>query len=179
MANKYTVLESINMASTHYAERIFDCVATEDIENGTFGYLNGLADDQSHIYKFAKGTAEGEPIVVVDQPAWTEDDYRIVKQRRDQFIVKAGTPFRVRVIKENDEFGLTKEGFTSASAGQVAVGAYATIDSSTGKLVAQAEEPEAAPYFYITRKRIVGGTLATSAHNYGSANEMFELRVIG
>ena len=46
MAN-YTVFESVNMKSTHYAERIFDAVATEDIENGTFGYLDGL-DDARH-----------------------------------------------------------------------------------------------------------------------------------
>lgn len=179
MANKYTVLESTNMASTHYAERIFDCVSDEAIENGTFGYLNGLADGQSHIYKFAKGTAEGAAIVVADQPAWTEDTSRITNQRRDQYIIPADVPFRVRVVKANDEFGITKEGFTSASAGQVAVGAYATIDTTTGKLVAQAEKPEADVYFCIMRKRIVGGTLATAAHNYGSANEMFELRVIG
>ena len=62
----YTVFESTNMGSTHYAERIFDAVATTDVENGTFGYLDGLADGESNIYKFVAGTKEGEPVVVVD-----------------------------------------------------------------------------------------------------------------
>lgn len=179
MANKYTVLESTNMASTHYAERIFDCVATDAIENGTFGYLNGLADDQSHIYKFTKGTAEGASIVVADNPAWDADTSRITNQRRDQYIIPANTPFRARVIKANDEFGITKEGFTSASAGQVKVGAYATIDTSTGKLVAQADKPGSGVYFCIMRKRMMGNTLVTTAHNYGGTDELYELRVIG
>ena len=36
---KMTVFESTNMKSSRFAERIFDAVAEEDIENGTFGYL--------------------------------------------------------------------------------------------------------------------------------------------
>ena len=48
----YTVFESTNMASTKYAERIFDAVSTEDIENGTFGYLDGLADGEDVTYNF-------------------------------------------------------------------------------------------------------------------------------
>ena len=40
----YCVFESTNMGTTKYAERIFDAVFTEDVENGTFGYLDGLED---------------------------------------------------------------------------------------------------------------------------------------
>lgn len=174
----YTVFESINMASTSGATRIFDCVAEETIENGMVGGLNGLADGESHIYKFAKGTPEGNSYMIVDQPAWTEDESRITNQRRDQFVITAGTPFRVRELARNDEFGITKEGFTSASQSAAKAGAYAVVDTATGKFKAQAEKPNSGSYCQIMRERIAGGTLATAAHDYGSSMKIYELRVI-
>lgn len=172
-----TVFESTNMASTKGAARIFDCVAEEVIENGMVGGLNGLAEGESHIYKFAKGTPENHNYVIVDQPAWTEDESRITNQRRDKFTIPAGTPFRVRVLAVNDEFAIDKTGFTSTSQEQVNVGAYAVVDTS-GKFKAQADKPDSGSYCQIMRKRIMGGTLATAAHNYGHAVELFEMRVV-
>ena len=46
----YGIFESVNMGSTRYAERIFDCVSTKDVENGMFGYLGELADGYDHIF---------------------------------------------------------------------------------------------------------------------------------
>lgn len=179
---KYTVFESTNMKSSRFAERIFDCVADEDIENGTFGYLGAQAEEGSHIYKFEKGFKAGESVVVADQPAWSEDTCRITNQRRDNFVIKAGTTFRVRVVAKNDEFAITIEGVTSASQAKMKIGAFLTIDESTGKLVAAdattvADDSVPAMEAVVERKRIVGGTLATPAHNYGYANEMFTARV--
>lgn len=173
-----TVFESINMASTGGAARIFDCVATEAIENGMVGGLGDLAEGESHIYKFTKGTPSGNTYVIVDQPTWTEDTSKITNQRRDNFVIPAGTPFRARELARNDEFGITKEGFTSDSREQANVGAYATVDEATGKFKAQASDPGSGSYCKIMRKRIAGGTLATAAHNYGKSMEIYELRVI-
>lgn len=175
----YTVFMSSNMASTKYAERIFDCVATENIENGTFGYLNGLADGETNIYNFKKGTKSGETVVVVDQPAWNEDTSLTSNQRRDKFIIEAGTKFRVRVIKKNDEFGITVEGVTTATQNKFDVGAYVTIDATTGKLVASETAPATSAVMsaVVERKRTMGGTLATTAHNYGYSRVMYECRV--
>lgn len=181
---KYTVFESINMGGTHYAERIFDCVATEDIENGTFGYMDGLADGFSHIYKFVKGTKDGEKVVVASQPAWSEDECRISNQRRDKFIIPAGTPFRVYVVKVNDEFGITIEGITAGTQSVVANqtnfagnDVFLTIGED-GKLVASDSSTEdAVMEARVMRKRIVGGTLVTAAHNYGYSNAMYEARI--
>lgn len=173
-----TVFESINMASTRGAARIFDCVAEEVIENGMVGGLDGLAEGESHIYKFKKGTPENHNYVIVDQPAWAEDTSKITNQRRNKFTIPVGTPFRVRVLEVNDEFGITKDGFTSASQSAVKAGAYAVVDTATGKFTAQADKPGSGSYCVITRKRVAGGTLATAAHNYGSSMEIFELRVV-
>lgn len=175
----YTVFESTNMNSSYRGgERIFDAIADVDIENGTFGYLNGLKTGYTNVYNFVKGTSSGKEVVVADNPAWSEDTSRITNQRRDKYIIPAGTVFRVRVVKFDDEFGITIDGVTSASQANMDVGAYVTIDSSTGKLVAAAS-PASTPVMEATvmRKRVVGGTLATAAHNYGYSVNMFECKV--
>lgn len=180
----YTIFESINMGSTHFAERIFDCVSDEDIENGTFGYMDGLADGESHTYKFVKGTKSGEKVVVADNPAWTEDTSRITNQRRDKYIIPAGTRFRVRVVKVNDEFGISIEGITPATQSVVSSvtdfrdnDVFLTIDA-TGKLIASTSSTaDAVMEARIERKRIMGGTLATAANNYGYSKSIFEARI--
>ena len=183
---KFAVFESTRMSSTKYAEPIFDAVAENDIENGTFGYLDGLAEGESVIYKFVPGVKDGEPVVVVDQPAWTEDESRITKQRRDQFINEAGVPFRVRVVKKLDEFGITIEGITEATRKTVTdVTDFLTdeitltIDSTTGKLVA-ANSTDTTSGFKsrIMRKRMIGATLSTPIRTYGYANAIYEAKVV-
>ena len=175
---KYCVFESTNMASTKFAERIYDAVATVDIENGTFGYLDGLADGELVTYNFVAGTKEGEEVVVVDQPAWDEDTCRITNQRRDKFVIPAGTRFRVRVVKVRDEFGITAEGFTPETREKADVEKFATIDATTGKLVvADAPVEGAAMNVKIKRKRTLGGTIVTGVRNYGYTTIMYEARV--
>lgn len=177
MAN-YTVFESVNMKSTHYAERIFDAVATEDIENGTFGYLDGLDDGEDVIYKFVKGSATGNQVVVVDQPVWNSDECKITNQRKDNFIIKAGTPFRVRVVAFNDEFAISIDGITSATQSKADTGKFLTIDTTTGKLVAGDSATSDAKFeATIMRKRVQGATLVTVANTYGYSRVMYEAKV--
>lgn len=182
---KYTVFESTNMASTRYAERIFDAVADKDIENGTFGYLDGLADGETVIYNFVAGYKKGEDIVVVDNPAWTEDESRITNQRRDKYINEAGVPFRVRSIKKRDEFSVTIEGVSEATrelvSGTVDFSdspVYLTIDTSTGKLSASAEKTDDTDFeATVLRKRISGALLFTPLRNYGYSAPIYEAKV--
>lgn len=181
----YGVVESTNMASTHFAERIFDCVATQDIENGMFGYMDGLADGFSHIYNFVPGVKEGEKVVMVDQPAWNEDECKRSNQRRDKFFIPAGTAFRVRVVKETDEFAVniyavsedsraTVTGTTDFAANDV----FMTIGDN-GKLVASTSSTDGAVMEgRVMRKRIYGGQLVTPLRTYGSAHELFTVKVI-
>jgi hypothetical protein len=174
----YGVFESVNMKSTKGAERIFDVISASDIENGTFGYLNGLATNESVVYNFVAGTSAGKEIVVVDQPAWTEDESLLSKQRKDQFIIPAGTKFRVRVIAFDDEFAINSACVTTATQAALLVSAYLTIDASTGKLVAAATAATT-PAFEATvmRKRVQGATLVTAANTYGYSRDMFEAKV--
>ena len=181
----YTVFESINMGSTHYAERIFDCVCDKDIENGTFGYMGDLAEGYEHVYTFVPGCNDDEVVVVADQPAWNEDECRITNQRRDNFIIPAGTVFRVRVIKVGDEFGITLPGFVNSSHSLVTVAQdyvdpylFITIDSATGKLVCTTSAVHGAiMQGQIMRKRILGGTLVTPVRTYGDTQTIYEIKV--
>lgn len=183
---KYTVFESTNMGSTKFAERIFDAVSDKDIENGTFGYLEGLADGESVIYKFKAGFKAGEPVVVVDNPAWKEDTSRLTNQRRDKYINEAGVPFRVRVVKKLDEFAVTIEGVTEATRNVVtgvsdftAKPVYLGVDETTGKLIASLTKDEENPMIaQVMRKRMVGAVLSTPLRNYGYANGIYEVKVI-
>lgn len=172
------IVESTNMASTGGATRIFDCVAEEVIENGMVGGLGDLAEGETHIYKFNKGVPEGHTYVIVDQPAWDADTSRMSNQRRDKFVIPAGTPFRVRELARNDEFGLSLDGFTIASQSEAKVGAYVTVDTATGKFVAQSAKPGSGSYGKIMRTRMVGDTLVTTAHTYGGSTKLFEIRIL-
>lgn len=186
---KYNVFETTNLAAVKYAERIFDAVAEVDIENGTFGYLDGQLENYAGdvVYKFVAGTKEGlkaGDVVVANNPAWREDVSRMAEQRRDQFVIPAGTIFRVYVVRKNDEFATAIEGFTSATQSVVTdatdfIGSdvYVSIDASTGKLVAATSAPAGAMVGRIMRKRIVGGQLVTPTRTYGASNAMYEVKI--
>ena len=178
----HTVFSSTNMASTKYAERIFDCICDEDIDNGTFGYMDKLVD--RNIYKFVKGTKAGEKVLVADQPAWNEDESSVLKQRRNRFYIPAGTPFRARVVKVNDEFGITIEGVSAATQSVVteqtdfmANDVFLTVGND-GKLVASDSSTDGAIMeARIERKRLMGAKLVTPLRQYGSDNFMYEARI--
>ena len=180
---KYCVFESTNMRAVHFAKRIFDCVFDEDIENGTLGYLGELVE--SNVYKFVKGYKEGAQVVVVNQPAWTEDECRRANQRRDKFVVPANVRFRAFAVDMDDEFGISIEGVTPATREVVenvtdfmTNDVYLTIDADSGKLVASTSSTEGAVMeARIERKRMVGGLFVTEAHKYGYRQDIYEARI--
>jgi len=173
----YAVFESTNMRATHYAKRIFDCVCDKDVENGMFGYMDGLVDGHTHMYNFVAGTKEGKQIVVVNQPAWTEDECSRTNQRRDKFYIPAGTPFRVFCVDMDDEFAITKEACTKDTMDAIEVGKFLTIDA-TGKLkVADASTDGAVMEAEVMRKRKQGDTIVTGVRTYGYSNMMYTAKI--
>lgn len=175
----YNVFESTNMKSTRGAEKIYDVVAETDIENGTFGYVEALATGETNTYAFKAGTKSGCPVLVADQPAWDEDTSKIENQRKDKFIIPAGTRFRARVVALNDKFSIAAEGFTSATKANAKVNKYVTIDNATGKLIVADSASSSSPIMEgkIEEARQTGGTLSTAAHVYGYARTMYVIRV--
>ena len=169
----HTVCETSNLRCVHYAERIWDAVSTEDIDNGTFGYLDGQVEEGGVIYNFVKGTKEGAFVTMTHNPEWTEDTSNRLNQRKDKFFVPAGTPFRAYTLHEGDEFALSAEGFV----GTPEVGKYVTIDASGKLAVADTATEGAAMVGKIMRKRMDGSTLVTGVRTYGYSRMMYTVKV--
>lgn len=169
----HAVCETTNLRAVHYAERIFDAVCTEDIDNGTFGYLEELETEGGVIYNFVKGTKEGADVVMAHNPEWTEDTSNRLNQRKDKFFIPAGTPFRAFVMKERDEFALSPEGFT----GEPVVDKFVSIDKEGKLAVADAPVEGAAMVGKIMRKHQIGSTLVTKVREYGYARMMYTVKV--
>lgn len=173
MANVHTVAETTNMKAVHYAEKIFDAVCEEDVDNGTFGYLDGLETEGGVIYKFVKGTKEGAIPVMAHNPEWTEDTSRMTNQRKDKFFIPAGTPFRAFTVALNDEMALSKEGFK----GTPENGKFVSIDTDGKLKVADTATEGAVMTGKIVRKRQVGSTLVTDLRTYGYSRMMYTVKV--
>jgi len=168
----HTVCETTNLRATHYAARIFDCVADVDIDNGTFGYMDELAEGYSHVYNFKAGTKEGKQVVIAHNPEWTEDTSNRLNQRKDKFFIPAGTVFRAFVIDELDEFALSPEGFNA----EPVVDKFVTINAN-GKLDVVDSADGAVMVGKIMRKRQIGSTLVTPLRPYGYARMMYDVKV--
>ena len=182
MTKAHTVFESTNMFSTKYAARIYDCVCEEDIDNGTFGYLGEMTELK--LYKFVKGTTEGGKVLVADQPAWDEDETSRLNQRRCNFYIPAGTPFRARVVEVDDKFAITIEGISEGTQAVVseqtdfiANDVFLTVGED-GKLVASTTSTDgAAMEARIEHKRVHGRQLVTPLRPYGSTYGIYEARI--
>lgn len=190
----YGVIESANMASTKYAEHIYDAVnATTDIENGTVGYITPTEATTGVIYPFTKGTngiKATSILVIVDQPAWDYDTCKITNQRLDKFIIKAGTPFRVRGIAKNDVIALNEACFESdavtaaaATAGIVGGSLKIAKNSTTGKFSLSSAttvtlDAESKLVVAVEAKRIEGATIVSTASIAGYKKTMYDLRVV-
>ena len=163
MAN-HVVCETTNLRCVHYAERIWDAVAEFDVDNGTLGYLDGLAVEGGVVYDFKVGTSEGKTVVLAHNPEWDEETSRIINQRKDKFYIKAGTPFRAYTLKEGDEFAVSAEAFS----GTPDVDKYVSINTDGKLLVADSPVSGAAMVGKIMRKRLAGSALVsdTIAHVY-------------
>ena len=165
--------ETTNLRAVHYAERIWDGISMEDIDNGVIGYLDGQAEEGGFIYNFVKGVKEGVAPVLVHMPEWTEDTSRRTNQRKDKFFNVAGKPFRCFTLHLGDEFALSPEGFNA----EPVVGKYVTVNAN-GKLDVVDEAPEGAVMVgKIMRKRQIGSTLITNVREYGYARMMYTVKV--
>lgn len=169
----YSVCETTNLRAVHYAERIFDAVADFDVENGMLGYLDGLADGETHTYNFVKGTKAGKKVVLVHNPEWSEDTTNRLNQRKDKFFIPAGTKFRAFVIAVEDEFALSPEGFV----GKPEVDKYVSINENGRLAVADAAVDGAIMVGKIMRERQIGSTLVTPLRSYGYARMMYDVKV--
>lgn len=169
----HTVCETSSLRAVHYAERIWDGVAAEDIDNGTIGYLDGQVEEGGVIYNFIKGTKEGMSPVLVHMPEWNPDTSNRLNQRKDKFFNEAGVPFRCFTLHKGDEFALSTEGFV----GTPEIGKYVSVNEAGKLVVADAPVDGAVMVGKIMRKRQIGSTLVTGVRTYGYARMMYMVKV--
>ena len=169
----HTVCETTNLRAVHYAERIWDAVSEDNIDNGTLGYLDGQADEGGVIYNFKAGAMEGKTLVLAHNPEWTEDTSRRTNQRKDKFFIPAGVPFRAFTLAEGDEFALSAEGFV----GEPKVGKYVSVGDNGKLVIADAPVDGGVMVGKIMRERRVGSTLVTGIRTYGYSRMMYTVKV--
>jgi hypothetical protein len=126
--NNYNVVET-----TKVSGRCFDFIYDEDIENGSLIAKGELVDGERNIYK-AKIPSIGDEVFLVANPAWDYDDCRTINQNEENFINKAGKPFRAYglVSHNHDKFGVEDYGITATS--NISIGDYVTVDGTTVKI---------------------------------------------
>lgn len=165
--------ETTSLRAVHYAERIWDGISNEDIDNGTIGYLDGQHEEGGVIYDFVKGTKDGMRPVLVHMPEWNPDTSNRLNQRKDKFFNEAGIPFRCFTLHQGDEFALSKHGFD----GTPEVGKFVSVNTD-GKLTVADSAPEGAVMVgKIMRKRQIGSTLVTDLRTYGYERMMYVVKV--
>lgn len=163
----YTIFESANMKSIHYAERMRDAVCTSDTENGTIGYIPIVPNGD--YYDFTPGLsdkAEFAKIVLADNPPYDEEGVLLEAQRRSEYIIFANDKFRIRAVAVDDELKYSIDGFTAATQNLVkdtddfyADPVYAYVDDTTGKLVASETAPSGEEFAgQITGKQMLAGS---------------------
>lgn len=172
---KYTILETTSLRATRWAKRILDAVSTKDLENGVIGYVETLADGETHIYNFVEGLKEGMQPVIVNNPAYnplalTQRD----KADESQFINKAGKPFRVFQLTDLDEFAVTAEGFAEAERNTLATKKKYTVDS-TGKFITATGTEGLVLELVRIRK---DGYPTTVINNIAMGTTFYELKVV-
>ena len=169
----YGVFESTNP----YGARLYSAVSESDVENGTVGYIEELADGETQIYKFVKGVAEGKQLVVVDQPAWNPDTSKRSNQRKDKFYVEAGTAFRVRELTKYGKFAISAECVQAETRDKLDKDVYLTVGADGKFVVSETSDSTAVFEAKVEAKKTTGGIIATAANNYGYTRTMYVARI--
>ena len=137
----YNVVETTNM----WGAKCLSFQATSDIENGMLVAKGDLVTGETDIYTAAVPTTADE-VYLVANPAWSYDDNRATDQNEENFINKAGVPFRVYQLKKDNKYKIYSTAITlSQKDGKdvdIAVGQYITVDSTTNKPKAVEAKPE-------------------------------------
>lgn len=106
--------------------------ADSDIENGSLVTKGDLVEGERDIYQCAApatATLGTSPVFLVANPAWNYDDCSVINQNEDNYINKAGKPFRVYELKPNKRYRVSVGMLT----GTVAAGSYVGLSNGSFK----------------------------------------------
>lgn len=92
--NEFMTVETTNV----YGCPCFSLQSTVDVQNGAVVGKGDLVTGESSIYAALDDYSDG--IYLVANPAWSYDTSRQVNQNEENYINKAGIPFRVYGLKK-------------------------------------------------------------------------------
>lgn len=175
MANNFMVAESTNLTGA----RIFSLQATKDIQNGAIVGKGDLVSGEDQIYTALDDYTDGMYLVL--NPAWSYDDSRMVNQNEENYVNKAGKPFRAYRLEKDMKYKVynIEETFE--------VGDVVKYDAATGKYAKDADgslkveriEENCFPYcigsYGVT---VAGDTNNEYGHTIGAKTIKYVIRVI-
>lgn len=136
----YTVINTDLMSGTKQpadlvSVRVYNAAGdtTIECENGAIVELSALEEGEREVYigKLATASSDLANCVVIDAPEVFYDER---KKNLEEWINEAGRPVRGYRLNQNDVFGITVDGFVSATApakgDSVALGAGGKIEGS-------------------------------------------------
>jgi hypothetical protein len=129
--------------STRITGKNYSFVSTVDLENGMLVHKGELVAGSKDVYEALIPTAStiaNEPVYVVGNPAWSYDASSAINQNEDNYVIKAGTVFRVYGMNVTDKFGVADYGIE----GTPVIGQYVGLQAGNTKPVASAARPATA-----------------------------------
>lgn len=124
--------------------------ATSDIENGALVTKGDLVNGERDIYVAntpATVTLATEKVYLVANPAWDYDECKITNQNEENYINKAGVPFRVYDLKPTKKFRITNYSIT----GDVAEGKYVGLSNGSSKMTVSDDAPTGSAFIGVIR----------------------------
>ena len=97
--------------------RLFSLQSTKDVQNGAIVGKGELVTGEREIYNTIDDVTGG--MYLVANPAWSYDDSRLVNQNEENFINKAGIPYRVYRLEKDMKFKVTGVATTFAVGDEV------------------------------------------------------------
>lgn len=130
MAN-YMVAESTLLTGA----RIFSLQATKALQNGAVVGKGSLVTGEREIYTALDAVTDGMYLVL--NPAWSYDDNRLTDQNEENYVNKAGVPFRAYRLEKDMKYKVYNIAETFE------VGDEITYNAATGKYEEVAAEADA------------------------------------
>lgn len=175
MANNFMVAESTNLTGA----RIFSLQATKDIQNGAIVGKGDLVSSEDQIYTALDDYTDGMYLVL--NPAWSYDDSRMVNQNEENYVNKAGKPFRAYRLEKDGKYKIynIEETFEVSDVVKydAATGKYAKDEA--GPLKVERIEENGFPYcigsYGVT---VAGDTNNEYGYTIGAKTMKYVIRVI-
>lgn len=187
MNNNYTIVETSKLAAVRGGGHLYSLISDVDIENGSVGYVGDLSESvegmETHEFGiFDADTLGKKRAVLVANPEWNYDEGSRKNQALNQYINKAGIPFRAYDLEDGGEFMISAPGFDATGVEAIEEGQYVILAAGSTKFKIVATEAETADSAFVGKieksvKRGYGWT-AKNGSVYGQPYTMYLIHVL-